>query len=168
MNVSFDPQEIVVSALAPILGADIQDPVGREIVYGMDYETGSWTQSGNVTSKKIFFSRQHEKPPVLFLVYASPGAINANTAFGELFVNYVRLFGVALQTTSTQAKFGMRMSWTTGSSTSQVSQSVTNITTADGLSGYATNEDLTFSSFASTTYIRSGRKYSWIAVFMPE
>ena len=51
MNVSFDPQEIVVSALAPILGADIQDPVGREIVYGMDYETGSWTQNGNVTSK---------------------------------------------------------------------------------------------------------------------
>ena len=168
MNVSFDPQEIVVSALAPALNADIQNPIGRDIIQGMDYETGEWTQTGNVTSKTISFSRQHEKPPILFLVYASPGAINTYTAYGELFINYVRLFGVALQTTSTQAKFGMRMSWTTSGSTSQISQSVTNITTADGLNGYATNEDFTFSSFVSSVYIRTNKKYKWIAVFMPE
>lgn len=159
MNVSFDPSVLV---------ANILNPIGRDIVQGMDYETGEWTQIGNLTSETISFSRQHEKPPVLFLVYASPGTINANTAFGELFVNYVRLLGVALQTTLTQAKYGVRILWTTFSSTSQISQSVTNITTADGLSGYATNENFTFSSFESTVYIRTNKKYKWIAVFMPE
>lgn len=168
MNVAFNPQEIIVSALAPVLDAKIENPVGRDIIQGMDFESGEWTQNGNVTSKTISFSRQHEKPPILFLVYASPGAINTYTAYGELFINYVRLLGAALQTTLTQAKFGMRISWTTSSSTSQISQSVTNITTADGLSEYATNENFTFSSFVSSVYIRTNKKYKWIAVFMPE
>lgn len=165
MNITFNPQEIVVSALAPVLGVDIQNQVDRTIIQGMDYESGEWTQSGNALNVTLRFQRHHDDPPVFVLVYASVGQITANTTFGQLFINYVKLLGYALQTSYNQSKFGQKMLWTTGSSTSSVSQNTTNITSNEGLADCATNEFYYFGSSSGSNYIRNGRKYKWIAIW---
>ena len=165
LEIIFDPQDVVACALQPALGVTLETPIAREIIQGMDYEVGEWTQSGNALNVTKQFQRQHDDPPVFVLVYANVGQITANTTFGQLFVNYVKLLGYALQTSYNQAKFGQRMFWTSGSSTSSVSQNTTNITSNEELVNFATNESFYFGSSSGSNYIRNGRKYKWFAIW---
>ena len=166
MNVSFDPQEIVVSALAPVLGAEILNPVGRDIIQGMDYESGKWTENGNTLKLNHNFTREHENPPFMFIVHSSRTSLSRNTMYGQLFINYFKLLGFAPFVSNLQARYGMNIFWTVTSSTSSISQSVNTITSREMLDTYATNKYFTFGD--NSVYIRDKLVYNWVAVFMPE
>ena len=167
LDVLINPPEILASALQPALGIALETPIGREIIQGMDYESGSWTENGNTYFIHHRFTKQHKNPPVIFLVHAASGQLTGGMTYGELFVNYLKLLH-ALQITTTTAKYGLCIYWTTGSSPSSISQSVTNITSKSGLDSYATNEYFQFGSSSMSTQIKNGKKYSWIAIWMPE
>lgn len=167
-DVIITPQALAVSALSSALGVDIQNPIGRDIIQGMDYESGSWTEIGNTRFLTHNFSRQHKNPPFMFLVHASVGQIRASTTYGQMFINYLSLLGFAPMISYTQAKYGTEIYWTTGSSTTTIGQSVTSITSKTALDNYATNERFQFGSSSLSSYIRDGVKYNWVAAFMPE
>lgn len=166
MNISFDPQEIVVSALAPVLDAEILNPVGRDIIQGMDYESGKWTENGNTHILHHSFSRAHKNPPCMFMVHASRTNLAKNTMYGQLFINYYRLLGIVPMVAPISSKYGMNVLWTVTSSTSSILQGVTTITSMEMLNSYATNEYFVFGD--NSVYIRDKLVYNWIAAFMPE
>ena len=167
IEVAFNPQNIIVSALQPVLGVSLEKPIGRDIIQGMDYESGEWKQNGQATSKTIYFTKQHKKAPCLFLVYAAPGTIGTNILCGELLVDYLKLHGSALQTTLSQAKYGFQFLWTAnaGQSIMQISTTFTNST---DIERYLTNTSALFAPLSVGTYLATNRKYSWIAIWMPE
>lgn len=165
LEVIFKPQDIIASALQPALAVTMENAVFREIIQGMDYETGEWTQNGNATHITVSFQREHDEPPVLVLVYAHAGQIPTYTIFGQMFINYLNLLGYATQTSTSQAKFGQKMLWSTGSSNSSIGQNTTNITSKEGLADYATKDSFYFGNSSGSSYIRNNRKYSWIAIW---
>lgn len=168
MNVSFNPQEVVVSVLSTALSADIQNPIGREVIQGMDYESGKWTENGNTYMITHRFSREHNNPPFMFIVHASRTSLTRNTLYGQMFINFFKLFGFAPMVSNLQAKYGLNVLWTVTSSTSSISQNVNTITSREMLDTYATNEYFVFKDPSSSLYIRNGLVYNWVAVFMPE
>lgn len=167
LDVLINPPEILASALQPALGIALETPIGREIIQGMDYESGEWKQNGQATSKTISFTKQHKKAPCLFLVYAAPGTIGTNILYGELFVDYLQLHGSALQTTLSQAKYGVRILWYPVAA-STIGQNITSFTNSTDMTSIATNTSFLFAPVSSGMYLATNRKYSWIAIWMPE
>ena len=169
LDVLLDPKEIVVSALAPALGITLENPIGREIIQGMDYESGKWTENGNTYFVQHRFTRQHNNAPILFLVHASTSGttFKSSTLYGQLFIDYYNLLGYAPRYSNTpQFRYASNIIWTTESSTTSISQEISTITSRTSLTNYATNEYFVFGN--ANKYIRDGLVYNWVAIFMPE
>ena len=169
-DVIITPQALAVSALSSALGVNIQNPIGRDIIQGMDYESGSWQPAEDIRTATIPFSNQHNNPPYLFLMYSNDRVMISRSYYGKLFINYLLFFGAALRNAPTlPAQYGMIVQWYTPNSATVITQGIQSLTSEDALATHATNEHIVVGfTDASNTYLRRRKIYNWVAAFMPE
>lgn len=169
MNVSLDPKRVVTSVLTPVLSADILNPVGRDIINGMGYESGTYKPIRDNNTATVSFKKQHKNPPFLILVYSNDEIMITKTTYGELFIDCLELYGAELKKPDPYPPaYGIFVTWRTANTTAIITTSYSTLQSEAALRTHATKTYFVFGGGESDVYVRARKTYDWIAVFMPE
>lgn len=136
---------------------------------GLEYETGTWTPTEDVTQGEILFTNTHSQPPFFFVITDNDGDSHTsimNTNAYAVFADW----NLGLGTTAYPSSSSTRIATLTGARrTTQVS-SLTDVTlkltSSENTLNYATNEGI-YPYLNASGYWRSGYSYKWIAIWAP-
>lgn len=132
---------------------------------GLEYESGTWTPTSDVSDYTIQFSKQHTVEPAFYMVSDAMGndSGTANSNLAVYYANWYQATGEYIQGTSIKRYGAAGLLYR---SSSGIGASSANITTAqDGT--WATPTGIRAYTSSSSRYWRAGRTYAWIAVWAP-
>lgn len=137
---------------------------------GLEYETGTFIPSADISKPTINFTNSHTNPPMFYMFYdatTTETQTESNTNFGVVFGCWYNAFGDWIHRLNGGKQYGgVRYIYsTTGNSvTLSMLDSTTN---AASINFWATNSAITPSTGSQSRYWRAGRTYKWIAVWAP-
>ncbi len=127
---------------------------------GLEYESGTWTQSEDASGTSISFTNTHSSAP-FFIHIIDTGDITSastNSLWYQYVVNWVGLMGASLNSKYGELRLGYKTSSGTNASTANLSSQAT-------LEYYVSASRFTAGNGAY--YVRTGRTYKWIAIWAP-
>ena len=144
---------------------------------GLEYETGTWTPTEDVSLYYATFSNPHTTAPMFYAVAdMTTGNVNTYSNFAVVYANFESAFGGGGSVSTTQTMYGLvGYRYNTSSTTS--SSGVVNLISvslaqSDGNTSahptfWATNQRITFNTTSNGRYFYTGHTYKWIAVWAP-
>ncbi len=154
-------------------GIIVKDDSGNDVTLtsggggGLEYETGTWTPSEDVTDYTITFTNTHTNPPFHYEIIDATGD-DIGTDASNLFVvytNWYYAFSEPIYYNGSTARHGeIRLGYknsatTMGTSNQNItSASETTWASSTGIRAYVNN---------ISRYWRANRTYKWIAVWAP-
>ena len=142
---------------------------------GLEYETGTWTPTSDISRGTITFSNTHTYPPALYTISDATGTLNPtkNSALFNAYCDVYRLWGVGFPVTSTDYRYAVVTQTYRGSSgaTHTVTYCSVNSDDTGSESGsypryWATPTEFHPYVGATTRYWRVGKTYKWIAIWV--
>lgn len=142
---------------------------------GLEYETGTWTPSSDITRGTITFSNTHTNPPAFYAISDATGDLNAtqNSALFNGYCDVYRLWGLGFPGSSTTYRYAVvTQTYKTSSGTSNgvTSCSTNSDNTGSGSVSYsrywATPTEFHPYMNSTSRYWRAGRTYKWIAIWV--
>lgn len=146
---------------------------------GLEYESGTWTPSENVSSYFITFSNAHTSAPFFYVVCDAKGTYDntSNTIFSLTYYNYEQMGGIVIPSTggspNIYGEVRFRYRATNSSSTSAGGLNINNSisSTVDSSSAYpkywAKSTGIRADTTSTSRYWRTTHTYKWIAVWAP-
>ena len=141
---------------------------------GLEYETGTWTPTANTPRGQVLFQNQHTSAPSIILMASLGGSWSNNYLTSFYYIDYYKLFGGGITTSSSGIAYAMASTTRYYSSALQDvmglyipnSSDSTEDSTQDYPRYYAT-ETAFYPCYGSNTSnnFRSRRSYSWIAIW---
>lgn len=143
---------------------------------GLEYETGTYKPSADISRPTISFSKTHSKPPVIIVfadVSETPANISTYTGISFVFADFYKLFGKGAPRSTSALGYSIYQYARRGSGTS--------ISYGGGLTNYS-SDDPESSSFSYSRYFatesdfkpytgtmsyfwRATQTYNWIAIW---
>lgn len=145
---------------------------------GLEYETGTWTPSENISVPTISFTNTHTDSPMLVLMSDASDAPTMETYTNYVFtyVDWYRLTGTGFPYSSTtDLRYGLVRSEVRNNNTTSTTNSASIFKYSSDQTGatidypqyFVTNEYFKPNSNNTSRYWRTGRTYKWIAVWAP-
>jgi len=142
---------------------------------GLEFETGTWTPSENVVSATVPLLKQHDKPPMAFIIAdAATSDVPEQSMIMNMYFDTFQGLGSSIQYDNAyRYGFATYRARTTGTSVSTGNQDIRYpYTNPDATNNtysryWATESSIRAYSAYDTRYWRSGRTYKWIAVWAP-
>lgn len=144
---------------------------------GLEYESGTWTPSEDVSDYFITFSGTHSTAPFFYMVCDANGTYDStsNTNFSITYYNYEQMGGIVISGTSSDIYGEVRFRYraTNSGSTSASAVAINNSTssTIDTTTPYpkywAKSTGIRAYTNSASRYWRSTRSYKWVAVWAP-
>lgn len=143
---------------------------------GLEYETGTYKPSTDISRPTISFAKTHSKPPVI-IVFAdgseTPANISTYTGISFIFADVYKLFGKGAPRSISEIGYSIYLFGRRGSGTSMVyGGSMTTYSsddTGDSSNAYsryfATESNFKPYGGSSSYYWRATQTYNWIAVW---
>ena len=141
---------------------------------GLEYETGTWTPTSDVSEYTIQFTDAHTVAPFFYCIVDATNTYDdtLQSNGSVTFVNWNVALGAIYYASATGPRYGLSYPRYRASSASGDTASVS---TFSGLSGssdsyadwWATSSGIKATSKSSSRYWRAGRTYKWIAVWAP-
>ena len=143
---------------------------------GLEYETGTYTPTSDVSKPTINFANTHDKTPLFVMFVDCTGTYNSvsDTNHTFCYFDYNLAFGSETFPSSSTYEYGMasgRYRSTNASTFSTTSYYMTKPSSDTGSGSnsyprYFVNEGWFNPRTVSSRYWRSGRTYKWIAVWL--
>ena len=144
---------------------------------GLEYETGAWTPSEDVSLYYVYFTNAHSTAPMFYAVAdVTSSSVQTFSNFAITYTNFESAFGGGGAITTSTIMYGLvGLRYNSSSNTSSTGS--TNLITvplaqSDGSTSahptfWATNERITLNTTSNSRYFHAGRTYKWIAVWAP-
>ena len=144
---------------------------------GLEYETGEYTPSEDVSLYYVYFTNAHATAPMYYAVAdVTASSVQKYSNFAITYTNFESAFGGGGAVTTSAIMYGLvGFRYNSGSNTSSTGS--TNLITvplaqSDGSTSshptfWATNERITLNTTSNSRYFHAGRTYKWIAVWAP-
>lgn len=190
MNVEFNPQSIIVSALAPTLEAKVGTLIDRKVIQGLEYESGTWSPESDTINGKISFAKQHSNRPFFAAVCSNHRVeyFDFYTALGCYVISYYDWTGHAIPNAGSGQSNSLTYGYAQMQYCNTISYAVTSMgymLTADpnvpmitdrlhDIRAFVTPEKILLPNGANQYQQqgqiewRSNIVYDWLAVWMPE
>lgn len=154
-------------------GGDTPTPSG-----GLEYESGTWTPTEDVSSYVISFTNTHTVAPFFYMIADTEGEYSNEqySNYGLIYTNWHQVFGQAWNVSTTSTRYGtVNANYRTTSETSITGTSATQeypyTNSSDTGSTFprywATETGIKAYTTSASRYWRAGRIYKWIAVWTP-
>ena len=132
---------------------------------GLVYETGTWTPSEDVATGEISFSNTHSTAPVMAIVADNDTVTAVDSNIGIFYGNWNALLGKPIQVGTSKRYASDCYSYT--SNGTSFSGAYSNAASSSTLDGWMTSSKLYPYTGSTTRYWKSGRTYTWLAVWAP-
>lgn len=135
---------------------------------GLEYETGTYTPTEDITNPTITFSNSHNGRPFFAAILDPSGSLRSDWDYLSFFIfSHVDFCGNGIVQSSSKTIYADYMYQY--KSSDSISTTANNITSLTGTNNYSMPTFLSttyFKPFASTgRYFRANRDYKWIAIW---
>lgn len=145
---------------------------------GLEYETGTWTPDSDIARGAVSFANTHTEAPALILLADTTGTSDTTTNTGMVYayVDPEKLWGNGFPYSSSAFRYVVNYYTYRGNSTTSLSSSALICSHTSSETNNAANlyprywaTETGFQPYTNSTsrYWRSGRTYSWIAIWKP-